>query len=212
VSGWQHTLSFAVRFNDHFLREPVPDELPVRLSPSFQRPVRDGAGKARQRDGTYRFIDVAPGAHRLLWAPPFEDSFAMWTSWEPLLDLTLPFADPSAVVDIDLWPTPSASVRAGTTAVRGKLVGANAVAQEVSVRRTGAAQPGRVTRTDRYGEFLFLLPERIEPNATGLLPLTITVTNRVVSGGTVEPAGTSFAGANFVVRPAVATRVKFSVV
>jgi hypothetical protein len=214
--SWHHTLSLAVRFNDYFLREPVADELPVRLSPTFQRPVRNGAGKTRQSDGTYRFVDIAPGSHRLLWSPSFEDSFATWTSWEPPLDLTLPLTDPSEVVDVDLWPTPSASVRAGTTAIRGKLVGANAVAQEVSLRRTGSAQPGRVTRTDRYGEFLFLLPATIDstPQAQAQvqLPLTVTVTNRTVSGGTIEPAGTAFAGSNFVVRLAVATRVKFSLV
>jgi hypothetical protein len=209
MNGWQHSLSFAVRFDDHFFGEPVPEELPVRLSPSQRRPVKGPSGKARQSDGTYRFVDVEPGSHRVLWLPPFEDAFRTWTSWGPPLEVSVPLADPAAVVVADLWPTPEAGVRAGTTAIRGKVVGPGAAGLGVSLTRTGSPPTDRTSRTDRFGEFLFPLPMRLEPNAANLLPLTVRVAGRTVSRCVAEPIGTEFPGADFTVRAGVVTRVKF---
>ena len=44
-----HRLSFAVCFNDHFSGAPVPDELPVRLAGSLQRPARRADGRGAQQ-------------------------------------------------------------------------------------------------------------------------------------------------------------------
>jgi hypothetical protein len=212
-----HSLSFAVRFLDHFTRRPVPQELPVRLSGSYQRPARrqDGAGR-RQADGTYRFLGVPPGPQRVLWRDPFQRSQGGWVRWDaddPVL--TVPLADPAQVVEHDLWPTATADVPPGTTGVRGKLVGANAAGLEIRIALQG--QPfDRVTRSDQAGEFLFLPPGALPLDPVGRVPLTIEAR---LSGGPVRPVasgsfqppatGAPFAGPNFTILPQSVARVTF---
>lgn len=212
----RHRLSFVVRFNDHFTGAPVADELPVRLDGSFQRPAAAPGGRGRrQADGTYRFIGARGGQTRILWREPFERSHANWTRWDPDPAPTLPLADPAAPIDVDLWPTADAATSPGATGVRGKLTGANGGGQVVRI--APALQPfTRATRSDEFGNFLFLPPGRLPLNAAGLIPLTIAVEEpggaaRIVNGGSFVPdlPGTSFPATDFSITPGTVPRILF---
>ena len=203
IDNWTHQLAFAVRFTHHFMGCAVPDELPVRLASSLIRPVTNSAGGYRHTDGTYRFIDLAPGVHRVLWQPPFSNFHRGWTSWDPPLEVALPLADPVAPIERDLWPTPESRVPPGVTAVRGKLIGSATVNQEVRVLET----PYR-TRTDGFGEFLFLLPLRLPLTEDNTVALTMAVTGQTLA----EPSSTdTFWGPAFEISPSVVTRAVFCV-
>lgn len=212
-----HSLSFVVRFLDHFTGRPVPQELPVRLSGSYLRPARrqDGGG-ARQADGTYRFVGASAGQQRVLWRDPFRRSQAGWARWDgadPLV--TLPLADPAQVIDHELWPTAAADVAPGLTAVRGKMLGANAGGLEVRIALQG--QPfDRATWTDQAGEFLFLPQGALPLGVSGRVPLTIEARRpggpaRVILSTSFQPAsaGAPGVGPNFSILPQTVARVIF---
>lgn len=212
---WVHSLSFVLRFHDHFTGEAIEEEFPIRLEGSMLRPVqKNGGAGIRQADGTYRFINIPNGVHRVHWLPPFEPSYRGWISWEGIPEVTLPIANPETVIERDLWPTASGSVLPGLTAIRGKLRGANVTDLEVRIDRPGGAQ-SRFTRSDPFGDFLFVLPNPIAPDNQGRLNLQIRIQagTRIVNGGQFLPAdsGTAFVGANFQIRPGKSSRIIFNV-
>lgn len=210
-----HRLSFAVRFVDHFSGEPVAAELPVRLADTLQRPAASPGGGYRQSDGAYRFLSAPDGEVTVLWRKPFERTAAGWARFADDPVIQLPLANPATAVAIDLWPSAGADAPASATGVRGKLVGASAGGLTVRIARTG--QPfNRFTLSDAAGEFLFLPPGRLAPNAAGRTPLTIEVREpggalRAVTGGDFLPpsAGAAFAAADFDIAPRTLPRVRF---
>lgn len=204
----QHRLSFVVRFRDHFSGAPVATTLPVRLAGLAGGPL-DGPLGPRQLDGSYRFLDVAPGAHRLLWREPFERSAFGWVRWSDAdPEITVPRADPLMPMEFDLWLDPSAALAAGATAVRGKLVGADADGLTVRCAHTGVAND-RFAVTDAQGEFVFPLPGALPPQADGTLPLRLSATapdgtpRQIIpqGGGPAQPEYT------FTLRPRAVARV-----
>lgn len=214
----RHVMSFAVSFVDHFNGEPVPDELPVRLAGSFARPARAPGGRGyRQADGTYRFVNVAPGPQRLLWREPFNRGEAGWMRWyDPEPELVLPLANPAQAERIELWPAPSAEPAKGAVGVRGKLAGPDASGLEVRLALQG--QPfDRFTCTDAAGEFLFPLGGRLPLDNAGRVPLRIAVqaadgTPRLLAGGGFIPAatGSNFGADQFAILPGQLARIRFN--
>lgn len=212
--GWQHLLSFSIRFNDHFTNHPITDELPVRLDHSFINPVVSSAGGYRQDDGTYRFINLEAGDHHVRWLPPFEDSFRGWVSWENDPLIHVPVLNPNELIVHDLWPDSNASVAPGTTAVRGQLIGSNRSGLRVSLSHASFTLT-RFTRSDENGEFLFPLYDPLETNVDGLIELDIEVaegTRTVVSGEFVPAvSGLPFAGSVFAIVPGRSSRIKYQI-
>jgi len=211
-----HFLSCVVRFNDHFTGAAVPDELPVRLDGSFQRPAASSGGsRRRQSDGTYRFVGAPGGAARILWRDPFTRDHLGWTRWEEDPEIVLPLAEPAAMLAFDLWPTADATAPSGATGVRGRLVGPDAAGQDVRIAMQG--EPfDRFTRSDEHGNFLFLPPGRLALDASGRVALTIAVSTpgggpRIVNGGNFLPggAGPDFGAADFTIAPRTVPRVLF---
>ena len=213
-----HALSCAARFNDHFTGHPVADELPVRLAGSFQRPIlRPGGAGRRQGDGAYRFVDAPSGATRILWREPFARSHAGWMRWQDDPEIVLPLADPTALVQVELWPTGRAAAPASATGVRGRLAGPNRGGQTVRIAVQGAPFD-RFTRSDDTGDFLFLPPGRLPTDPLGRVPLTVEVRDpggvvRAVNGGAFVPAsaGAAFSAADFVILPRTIPRVLFQI-
>ncbi|MGL4397970.1 MAG: hypothetical protein ACRCS9_15645 [Hyphomicrobium sp.] len=213
----RHQLSFAVCFIDHFSGDAVATELPVRLGGSFQRPAPQPGGRARrQSDGSYRFTNAPPGAHRILWRDPLMRTQSGWARWDdPEPQITLPLADPAVRSEFELWPTAEAEAPNNVAAVRGKLDGPSAGGLDVRIAQQG--QPfNRFTRSDLNGEFLFLLGGRLLPNSAGLIALTIEVRPpggavRVLSGGHFVPTstGTAFPAADFEITPGAVARIRF---
>lgn len=214
----RHQLSFAVRFIDHFSREAVGDELPVRLSGSFQRPAPQPGGRSRrQGDGSYRFVNAAPGPHRILWRDPLARTQSGWARWddaEPTV--TLPLANPATRAEFELWPTADAVAPIGQAAVRGKLDGANAGGLEVRI--AAQSEPfDRVTRSDLNGEFLFPLVGRQILNPGGMVDVKIEVRPPggapplALSGGRFVPdsTGVPFPAGNFAIAPGTVARIRF---
>lgn len=214
----RHQLSFAVRFIDHFSREAVANELPVRLSGSFQRPAPQPGGRSRrQGDGSYRFVNAVPGAHRILWRDPLTRTQSGWARWddaEPTV--TLPLADPTTRAEFELWPTADAAAPIGQAAVRGKLDGPNAGGLEVRIAALG--EPfDRFTHSDLNGEFLFPLVGRQVLNPSGLVDITIEVrppgggAPLMLSGGRFVPGSTGapFPAGNFAIAPGTVARIRF---
>jgi hypothetical protein len=217
MAAISHKLSFSIRFVDHFTGTPVAKELPVRIDGTFQYPTRHPGGKGRrQNDGTYRFLSLPPGAHRILWHDPFVRAQHGWTRWDPDPEVALPLADPSTPIDAVLWPTAAAKAPVSATGVRGKLVGPDVANLIVRIAPQLDAFD-RQTRSDQAGEFLFLPPGRLAAGPTGLIPMHIEVRNpddspRVVSGwrpGTKEPL---VPGTNFTFTPRRVTRILFEIV
>ena len=212
--GWQHALSCAIRFDNHFTGEPVDAELPVRLDESFTRPVAAPNGRHRQADGSYRFIDLDAGSHRVRWLPALERTFRGWVSWEADLQVLLPVSDPAELITRDLWPAATAAVAPGVTAIRGRLTGANTAGWRVRI--ANATFPStHFTRSDEVGDFLYLLPGPIETNTAGRIELDIEVADgaRAVVGGEFVPdgSGTPFGGGSFAVVPGRTSRVLFRI-
>ena len=213
---WRHSLSFVLRFNNHFTGEAVGHELAVRLDGSFARPVENSGGTGiRQTDGTYRFVDIPGGAaQRVRWRPPLTRTYRNWVSWEPDLEVTLPTAEPAAVIERDLWPTPGAPVAPGFTAIRGKLLGLNIDHLEVRLAPPATSTP-HFTLSDDVGEFLFLLPDPTAPDNQGLVDLELKVAGgtRVVNGGEFRPlgAGAAFPAAEFKAHTGRCERILFRI-
>lgn len=203
-----HGLGVAIRIDDHFLGAAIPDELDVRLAPDLS-PTRVQLGTSRRHDdGTYRFIDVADGPHQLEVARD-----ERWMLLEPLPVIVTPVGQPSIAVTIEAWPTATQPTPLGVTSVRGKLVGAPAatIARRIEID-VATTSTGHHTQTDSAGEFLFLLPGRLELDADGLVELTLRAIGDLVTGGEVVAATrTSFAGATFKVVPGRETRVRIFV-
>lgn len=210
---WMHRLSFAVRFRNHFTDEAVQDELPVRLATSRIKPVLTGDGLGRRHaDGSYRFADVPAGLHLVSWTLALEPTFRDWTCWNQALQIRLPLARPEEPIEQELWPTASAIVSPGLTAIRGQLQGAGRSNLEVRIAPPGLAM-NHYSRTDEYGDFLYLLPDALRPDARGRADLQISVASRTVTGGEYIPtgAGAAFVGANFKVRIGIVSRIVYQI-
>jgi hypothetical protein len=216
IAPVMHRLSLAVRPIDHFTREPVPQELPLRIADDLRRPIHaPGGSSRRQVDGAYRFVDLPAGPARILWREPFTRSHGGWMRIGDDPVVTLPLADPLRFVDIEFWPAAHAAAAPSATGVRGKLVGA-----KIAQQRLRIAPPGepfdRYTQSDATGEFLFMPPGRLTVDADGAAPLRIEVraadgTPRVVASSTVvstSPASV-FPGADFNVPARIVSRVIF---
>lgn len=204
-----HRLSLVIRFRDHFSGAPVADELPLRLEGSLAAPVSGPLGP-RQLDGTYRFLNLPPGQHRLLWRRPFARSEAGWTRWsEPDPVISLPRPDPLTPSEIELWPTAAATTPAGTTGLRGKLRGTGNAGAIIRVAHT-AVPNDRHAVADAEGEFLFPLPGAAPPGPGGLVPLILNVTEADGTPRDLLPPGGGAAvpSLNLTIRPREVARVQ----
>lgn len=211
-----HRLSLAVRPIDHFTREPVPQELPLRIADGLRRPIHaPGGASRRQIDGAYRFVDLPAGPARILWREPFTRSHGGWMRIGDDPVVALPLADPLRFVDIEFWPAAHAAAAPSATGVRGKLVGPDSARQRLRITPQG--EPfDRHTQSDAAGEFLFMPPGRLPVDANGDAPLRIEVraadgAPRVVVGATVastSPASV-YPGADFNVPARIVSRVIF---
>jgi hypothetical protein len=212
---WEHDLSVALRFDDHFFGQPVPETLSVTLSAPSGRwlwPLSSPTpGLLRQPDGTYRFADIADGNYPVTYTSPSGD----WVSWDPAFTLALPLPNPATLIVRQLWPAPQAAVPAGATAIRGKLVGANVVGLQVEIGPQGGPFDGHYNRTDSFGEFLYPILIPAPAQSSGELRLTTRVAAGaravasvdIIDGTTV----TSTLGPDFVLVPGKASRVKFNI-
>jgi hypothetical protein len=153
---------------------------------------------------------------RLLWRPPFTRTHAGWVRWgdDPLL--TLPLSDPGTPLPLELWPVAGAVAPAAAAGVRGCLGGPAGADLTVRIAPPGVPST-RFTRTDAAGEFLFLPPGRLPTDATGRVPLRITVTAadgtpRALLGGHFAPtsAGADFAGPLFSIASRGVARILFA--
>lgn len=213
---WQHQLSFALRFDDHFLGGVVAEELQlnaVSAANTMILPVTAQAGGFRQPDGTYRFRDLGPGNYPI----QFASLSGQWASWDPPLTVAAPLADPGLPIIRELWPTAQATVSPGLTAIRGKLLGADVGGLRVEVTPKGAAFTGKYNVSDNTGEFLIPFPVRVKPDKDGRIRLTARVASgaRTITSITVvdamPPPAPPAVAPDFVIASARATRVKFSV-
>lgn len=210
---WQHKLSFALRFINHFSQQPITQEFPVRLKHSYIKPVTNASQSACCHvDGSYRFINLSEGSHEVLWCPPFTTDFNHWTNWQTPIDINLPLPTGNNAIVQELWPTPSASVEPGMTAIRGKLVGNQADSVHIRIARNLALSTS-YSFSDQYGEFLFLFPMPERLNNQGRLELTIELENgsrnvirtELIQGGAAQ----IYPGANFQIMPGRESRVRF---
>jgi hypothetical protein len=215
----RHVLGAAVRIDDHFLVAPIPDELDVRLD-AFERPttVRSG-GSRRHADGTYRFIDLADGTHALRVTSPDD----RWMVLDPPPAVVVPIGLPARALRVEAWPTPLQDAPPGTTAVRGKLVGAPGATIARRIEIDVAGQPFQVeidgaprlrfTRTSSFGEFLFLLPGSLALDGNGRVEITVRVIGHAVTGGALIDGDQSipFSGATFRAPPGHEAHVRLLV-
>ncbi len=188
----------------------------MRLDDSFIQPVLSPMGSHRQSDGSYRFINLNTGVYQVRWLPTLQNSYLDWMSWQENPQITLPVADPMVLIRQDLWPTANASVAPGLTAVRGRLTGASVDDLIVRIGIPGSINAStRFTRSDVNGDFLYLLPDALTPNAIGKLLLEIEVDDGVanVNGGEFVPAisGSVFVADQFLVTPGKCSRVIFQI-
>lgn len=205
----RHLLSFALRVDDAFVDVPIAEELRVSLDTGeapLQAPDHHGP---RQADGTYRFLDLAPGPRQLTIASPSGDGFT-WTSTTPI---TIPIADPRQAVVVPMWPTPQARAPLGVIAIRGALATAPA-GTEVQIDPVATPPPGKKTRSDADGEFLFVVAgwTEIDPT-TGMVELAATVPAHTVTSVDVLDGSTvtTYPSPNFFVPPGRDTRVRIHV-
>ena len=204
----QHQLAFAVRFDDHFMRAPVPEELVVSLVGDPARPVlAPGGTTARQPDGTYRFVDLADGP----WSLTVNSSRGLWMSLAPLAPIDAAAAAAPEPVRYDLWPTVRAQAPPGVTCIRGKVTGGAIEGLKVELAPV-AESFDRWTQTDADGEFLFLLPLPLPVDDDGLATLKVQLDSgeRIVTEGSVfGEYMQEFTGDQFKVRPGREFRVEF---
>ena len=206
-----HALGFALQFQDHFTGQPIEDTLRVSMASGRILPALTSDGRRRASDGTYRFVGLPVGSY----AVEFSSPSGRYTSWDPPLAVSVPLANPQLPVKRDLWPTPMAPVPLGMTAIRGKILGSTFRGVTVRIAKTGTA-PVKFTRSDAWGELLFMLPDPIAPPQDeseirltveldgGALPVTGT---DVITGG----VRTHFPGPQFKLTPGRESRVKFQV-
>jgi hypothetical protein len=180
----RHSLAFAIRVDDAFTDRPVGEELDVSID-TGETPVAAPGGGRRQADGTYRFIDLAPGPRQVAVASPSGVGF----TWTATTSVAVPIADRRAAIVIPMFPTTSASAPTNVIAIRGVLVTAGA-GQEVQINPVlnppptppPPLPPPRFTRCDADGEFLFVVAggTQIDP-PSGLVPLKVDVPGRGVT-------------------------------
>ena len=209
---WEHRLACALRFDDHFFRTPVAEDLIVQLTSSGPyQPLRSAAGQPRHGDGTYRFADLPDGHYDVGVQSPSR----RFVSWTTPLAVALPLAHPTDAVVYELWPTATAPAVPGITTARGRLVGAGVANLQVELAPVASGFSGRFTRADASGEFLFPLPGKAALESDGRLLLAVRVDGgaRTVTGGVVGagPAAVTFAGAELRVVPSRESRVTFNV-
>lgn len=210
--SFHHRLTFALRFDDHFLRRPIEEDLDLFTTSPGGRVLRPlpapSPARYRHGDGTYRFVDLPDGNYPISFRSPAGGV----VSWDPPLSVAAPLADPRTAVARDLWPSAQAAVPSGMTALRGKLAGVGANGLKIEI--AGAADAfDRFTRADATGEFLFPLPARVKPETDGRIKLKArvaggakTVASIDVLSGKVE----SFVGANFLILSGQAIRARFN--
>lgn len=203
-----HRLGFALRVEDHFSIMPVPEELEVSID-TGHGVVATALGRTRHDDGTYRWIDLGDGLHRLT----IRSGSGRWRRWtvDPI-EVFVPLLDPQVPVRVEMWPTPMMDVP-GVPAIRGKLVGTGVAGLRVEIDGTGTTAPtGRWTRADDFGELLFPFPGGPWPmTADGALDLTAVVPGRTVTSVDVLPDLASFGGAQFHIASDRISRVRFHV-
>jgi hypothetical protein len=206
VEHVRHRLSFALRVDDAFVDAPIAEELHVSLDTGeLPLPAPDHDGP-RQADGTYRFLDLTPGPRQLTITSPSGDRVT-WTATTPI---TIPVADPRQAVVVSMWPTPQARAPLGVIAIRGALVAATA-GTEVHIDPVATPPPGKKTRCDATGEFLFVVAGWTEIDPTnGMVELTAAVPAHTVTSIDVLDGSsvTTYASANFFVPPGRDTRVR----
>ncbi len=204
-----YQLGFALRVDDHFSRQPVGEELDVRVD-TGEPPVTSRSGAHRHDDGTYRWANMKSGLRHV----SIRSASGRWVRWDPgPIDLVVPIPDPTKAVAVEVWPTPLADPPSGVGAIRGKLLGTAVAGLRVEINPTPpAAAVGRWTHTDAQGEFLYLLPGGPWAiTARGAMDLTITIPGRSVTSSDVRPNPVPFAGARFEIPPLQETRVRFQV-
>jgi hypothetical protein len=209
--SWLHTLAFAARFDDHFFGRAVPDALVVRVD-GTGAPVATAGGVARQDDGTYRFIDLAPGSHVLEVFSPDE----RWVSFGGAITIDTPIASPGSPVVYELWPGPTAPTPLGATAVRGHLGGTDAGGLAIEILPVTATPPvfsGRpFTRSNAAGEFLFLVTGTLTPDSDGRVRVRARVANgtRTIANIVLPATGEVFLGSDFWIKPGADTRAQLN--
>jgi hypothetical protein len=206
-----HRAGCVVRFDDHFLGRPIPEELWVRLRGAGDPVLAQDGISRRHPDGTYRFVNVSDGTYAL----QVTSRTGTWTAWAAPPSLTLPLAQPLAPIVCALWPTPRAPRVPGVAMIRARLIGVG-IAQ-LKVEMAGVPLTGPVVWSDRYnrsdseGELVFLLPERLERTSAGdqIVQVRIEGGSRVVSGGKVLAGRTPipFSADRFNLMPGGETRV-----
>lgn len=199
----RHRLSVAISVDDHFMIAPTNTEVVVRLSNDAPA-VKTSTGGTRHPDGTYRFIDLAPGLVDVRVEVPDETAF----TWTTTTSVALPLADPRVPVVIELWPSPKAASPAGALAVRGRLEApiASPVApgQEVQLEALSGFPPrNRRTRIDADREFLFPLFGPMSLTADHKVQIDVTVPGRTVASIDVVDGDvtTNFPGTTFDAPP-----------
>lgn len=198
----------AVRVDDHFTEAPWPTEVEVALD-TREGPVQvQGGGGTRHADGTYRFIGLAPGPRQLAVTAPGGSAF----TWAASTPVGLPLASPALPIVVELWPSPSARIAAGTIVIRGRLVTA-AAGQVVRMEVAGLAAPrNRRTRCDGAGEFVFVVVGSMAVNADYRVELDVTVPGRTLASIQILDGDTNptTPGATVAVPPGRETRALFN--
>lgn len=204
----RHRLAIALRVEHHFLGTPIPDELDVRIDREVLPGLVNGSRSRRHADGTYRFIDVPDGPHTIEIATRNDG----WLLLEPTPVVVTPIGQPTVPLTIFAWPSPKQATPMGMTAVRGKLIGAPALALDRRVEIDTGSPSTSYTRTDSFAEFLFLLPGTL-PLVNGVVPITVHVVGASVTGGEVVAGEdiTPFTGASLQIVPGRETHVRFHV-
>ncbi len=205
-----HKLSLAVRVDEHFSMQPWSDEVDVRLD-TMEPPVALAGSPKRTRnpDGTYRWIDLAPGA-RAVTVVSRDGSGFTWTATTPVV---LPLVNPAVPLVIEMWPTPSARISANTIVIRGRLNTA-ATGQEVRMEVDGVAPRNRFTRCDDRGEFTFVVLGPMELDTNSDVVLIVTVPGRTVDTIQIIDGDTNptVVGNSFAVRPGRETRAHINLI
>jgi hypothetical protein len=205
IESVRHLLAFAVRVDDHFVGEPVAEELEVALS-TLEAPVPSPLRRgARQSDGTYRFVGLAPGPRDIRVTSRRGERF----TWDATTPVVVPLADPRQPIVIEAWPTPQAPAPLGVVAIRAVLEPPLA-GQEVRIDPLDTPSPGKRTRTDTAGELLFVVAGWTTLAAGGRVHLGAVVPGQTVTSVDVIEGGTAtaFVGATFDVPPGRETRVR----